>query len=142
MSSLILPILAPAPLLYLILAKPFWAFYTNLHDAPMPLPKPSPLQRLRYELHKIYFNYLVTGPGYVLQPVERVCLDCGMLTLIGALLYGLFVFLANVPFPGVTSALNLTGAFSRSWKHGYIMGIDLNAEDIVLGRKGMNQYLA
>jgi len=105
-------------------------------NTPTLPPKPSPSQRLRYKFHKLYFNYLVTGPGYVLEPAERACLDGVALALTGALLYCLYVFL-----PNVVSVLQLSSAFNWGWKDSFGAGIGLK-RDVVMAHMSMNQSLA
>ena len=136
MSNLLPRHLALIPLSLLVPGKTLWVFYTDLHNTPTLPPKPSPSQCLRYKTHKLYFNYLVTGPGYVLEPAERACLDCVTLALTDALLYCLYVFL-----PNAVSALQLSSAFSWGWKDSFGAGIGLK-EDVVTAHMGMNQSLA
>ena len=129
--------LALIPLSFLVPVKTLWACYTDLYNTPTLPPKPLPSQRLRYKIHKLYFNYLITGPGYVLDLAERACLDCVALALTGALLYCLYVFL-----PNTVNALQLSSAFSWDWKDSFGAGIGLKKEDVVMAHMSMNQSSA
>ncbi|KAF2245458.1 hypothetical protein BU26DRAFT_68843 [Trematosphaeria pertusa] len=62
-------------------------FYESLREFPCLPPSPTLLDRLSYLLHKIYFQYLVAGPGYVLQPAERICFDLFIMILLGATIW-------------------------------------------------------
>ena len=136
MSNFLPPLLALIPLSLLVPVETLWAFYTDLRNTPTLPPKPPPSQRLRYKIHKLYFNYLVTGPGHVLEPAERACLDCVALALTGALLCCLYVFL-----PNAVSALQLSNALRWGRKDSFGAGIGLK-EDVVMAHMGMNQSLA
>lgn len=136
MLNLLPPLLALIPLSLLVPVKTLWACYTDLCNTPTLPPKALPSQRLRYKIHKLYFNYLITGPSYVLDPAERAGLGCVALALTGALLYCLYVFL-----PNTVNALQLSSAFSWGWKDSFGAGIGLK-EDVVMARMSMNQSSA
>lgn len=82
-------ILIPLPLIIPTATKgsSLSQFYESLRELPCLPPSPTTLDRIRHEIHKIYFQYLVTGPGYVLEPVERIFFDTFILILIGAMIY-------------------------------------------------------
>lgn len=62
-------------------------FYQSLRQLPRLPDSPGALDRIRYECHKIYFQYLIIGPGYVLEPAERSILDAFIAVLLGAIVY-------------------------------------------------------
>jgi hypothetical protein len=67
----------------------FLSFYKSLRSVPeRPPASASRIALLRYTFHKAYFQYLVTGPGYVLNPAERSVLDAFILILVVAAVYG------------------------------------------------------
>ncbi|KAF2122202.1 hypothetical protein BDV96DRAFT_594118 [Lophiotrema nucula] len=69
--------------------------FTSLLRLPLRPPtlitRTHILDRIRYATHKIYFNYLVTGPAYLLEPAERICFDFFILVLLGAIAYCTFL---------------------------------------------------
>jgi hypothetical protein len=80
-------LLLPLPLVIPSVAKgqSLTEWYDSLHKLPDLPHSPKSLDRLRYECHKLYFQYLVTGPAYVLDPAERIFFDMFILTLFGAI---------------------------------------------------------
>ncbi|KAF2014314.1 hypothetical protein BU24DRAFT_410068 [Aaosphaeria arxii CBS 175.79] len=71
-------------------------FYTSLTTFPRLPANPTPLDRLRYTCHRAYFQYLVTGPGYVLETPERLVMDAVVLTLLAAVMWCAALFGAMV----------------------------------------------
>lgn len=62
----------------------FLDFYKSLGAAPRLPPSPSPLDHIRYSLHKLYYQYMVTFSGYMLDPVERLLFDVLLAVMICA----------------------------------------------------------
>ncbi|KAF2261294.1 hypothetical protein CC78DRAFT_358140 [Lojkania enalia] len=95
MASLpILPILLllPLPLILPTKKKSIPAFYESLREMPRLPPSPTLFDRVRYIVHKAYFRYLVTAGGYVLEPVERICVDLFVMVLVCATVYCAVLF--------------------------------------------------
>lgn len=93
LSLLLLVLLLTSPFIILPAAngQSFHKWYDSLRELPRLSDSPTPFDRLRYEFHKIYLQYLVTGPGYVLETGERIFFDLFTLTLVGAILYCLIL---------------------------------------------------
>ncbi|KAF2639512.1 hypothetical protein P280DRAFT_39069 [Massarina eburnea CBS 473.64] len=108
MASL-LPLLPLFPLLLLLPSKTsIPQYYTSLRHAPQRLPSSATiLARLRYTIHKAYFQYLITFSAYMLSTFERLLLDVFMAVLVGVVVW-FFMFLAPVVW-GVVR-LGLLGA--------------------------------
>jgi hypothetical protein len=82
---IILPcILLLMPLLPLLIPQDA---YDRLRLFPKRHRSRNPILKLRYYMHVSYFQYLVTGPGYMLAPTERMLLDAFVLLLLGTALY-------------------------------------------------------
>ncbi|KAF2199183.1 hypothetical protein GQ43DRAFT_126705 [Delitschia confertaspora ATCC 74209] len=81
-----LPILLPpVPLLFnskTLQAMGSW--YESLKCFPRLPNNPSPADHLKYRTHKLYYLYLITSPGFVLNTTERMILDTVILILLGA----------------------------------------------------------
>lgn len=82
-------------------------FYESLRQFPRLPRSPTLVDRLRYRSHKLYFHYLVTGPGYVLDPLERICFDLFMTVLFGAALW--FALLVPPPLVRLLQQGLITG---------------------------------
>ena len=65
----------------------FLSFYESLRELPTLPPSPGLIDYLRYVFHKAYFQYLITGPGYVLEPAERIIFDLFITVLLGAMIW-------------------------------------------------------
>jgi hypothetical protein len=50
-------------------------YYKSLGAAPRLPRSPTPLDHIRYSLHKIYYQYTITFSGYMLDPAERLLFD-------------------------------------------------------------------
>lgn len=71
--------------------------YIPLRNKPTrPTSLWNPLSQLQYNFHRAYFYYLVTGPGYVLEPAECRFLDAFILILLSAVYYLLSLMLPVV----------------------------------------------
>jgi hypothetical protein len=53
----------------------FLDYYKSLGNPPRLPPSPTALDRIRYSLHKSYYQYMVTFSGYMLDPTERFLFD-------------------------------------------------------------------
>lgn len=90
-SPILLPlILLPLPLSIILPKKRTFdlpAFYESLRELPRLPSNPTLLDQIRYNVHRAYFQYLVTGPGYVLEPAERICFDALIFILLASLVW-------------------------------------------------------
>lgn len=62
-----------------------YRYYRSLSEPPTLTP--TRFGHLRYITHKLYFRYLITGLGYILEPAERMILDMFMAVLLAAVAY-------------------------------------------------------
>jgi hypothetical protein len=51
------------------------SYYKSLASPPRLPRSPTPLDHIRHSLHKIYYQYMVTFSGYMLDPAERFLFD-------------------------------------------------------------------
>lgn len=67
-------------------------FYASLRTAPRLPPNATLSDRFRHACHRVYFRYLITGPGYALEPAERIVFDGFVAVLLGATVWCVSLF--------------------------------------------------